>query len=99
MKLLDIVNNSSFILSRNKREVTESLESVIYKITGQYLSKSKHEKSNCAVIYKLIQKYIKRKVNKEKFVKLEREWLANEEVNIWKSLKWTGRLKTDILKD
>ena len=42
---------------------------------------------------------VKRKVNKEKFVKLEQEWLANEEVNIWKSLKWTGRLKTDILKD
>ena len=58
MKLLDIVNDSSFILSRNKREVIESLESVIYKITGQYLSKSKHEKSNCAIIYKLIQKYI-----------------------------------------
>ena len=42
-------------------------------------------------MYKLIQKYIKRKVNKMKFLKLEEVLLERQEVNLQKSLKWTDR--------
>ena len=91
MKLLDIVKDSSFIITRNRREVMNSFYFVMNKLTGQNLSKSVNEKYYCSIMYKLIQKYIKRKVNKIKFLKLEEVWLERQEVNLQKSLKWTDR--------
>ena len=64
---------------------------VMNKLTGQNLSKSVNEKDYCLIMYKLIQKYIKRKVNKMKFLKLEEVLLERQEVNLQKSLKWTDR--------
>ena len=53
----------------------ESFYSVIYMLTGQYLSKSHNNKHYCDLIYKLIKKYSKRKKNKEKFLEIEEDWL------------------------
>ena len=75
MRLYDIVKKSTFQMSRNKHDVRESFYLVISKLTGQYLSKSDNDKHYCDLVYKLIKKYMKRKVNKEKFLRMEREWL------------------------
>ena len=53
-------------------------------LTGQYVSQSNRDKKYCDLIYKLVQKYIKRKFNKDKFLKLEQAWLETQEVNVWK---------------
>ena len=82
MKLFDIVKNSHFKISKNKANVIESFYSVIYMLTGQYLSKSHDNKHYCDLIYKLIQKYSKRKKNKEKFLEIEEDLLQRQEVNL-----------------
>ena len=74
MKLYDIVKHPSFKLSRNKSEVIRSLHTVIDNITGQSLSETRNAKQYRLLIYKLVDKYNKRKVNKEKFMKLEQVW-------------------------
>ena len=82
MKLYDIVKDSTFKISRNKRDVIKCLYSVIWKLTGKYLSTTNYDKYNCDLMYKLVQKYSQRKVNKDKFLEVEQEWLHNQEVNI-----------------
>ena len=84
MKLYNIVKESSFRISRKKRDMLESFYSVIQMLTGQYFNNSNITKHHSDLLYKLINKYLKRKVNKEKFLEVEREWLERQEVNIWK---------------
>ena len=49
----------------------DSFYSVIYILSGQSLSKSDYNKHYGDLIYKLFQRYTRRKKNKE----IEKEWL------------------------
>ena len=91
MKLYDIVKQSTFKISRNQSDVIESFYSVISMLTGQYVSQSNSDKKYCDLIYKLVQKYIKRKFNKDNFLKLEQAWLETQKLNVWKLFLWMDR--------
>ena len=78
MNLFDFVKNSHFKKSRIKADVMDCFYSVIHMLTGQSLSKSDYSKHYGDLIYKLIQRYTKRKKNKE----IEEEWLQRQRVNL-----------------
>ena len=56
----------------------DSFYSVIYILTGQSLSKSDYNKHYGDLIYKLFQRYTRRKKNKD----IEEEWLQRQKVNL-----------------
>ena len=56
----------------------DSFYSVIYMLTGQSLSKSDYNKHYGDLIYKLFQRYTRRKKNKD----IEEEWLQRQKVNL-----------------
>jgi hypothetical protein len=79
--LLDLVQHNEFKFSHNYKDLTKTLQHVILLICGVSIDISK----NCPLssIAKVIQlKFKKRKVSKEKFLKLEKSWLATKYIEV-----------------
>ena len=68
---LEILQNSDFRVSSSPRDVAEKITNFLSRL-GTDVKTFK----NCPVT-KAASKYKARKVNKDRFIQLERDWLAN----------------------
>ena len=81
MLLTDIVSHKDFVLSKSVPDLRKQCENTIYVVTGISVNIGQNPSLN-RIVKSLAVKFNSKKVNKEKFLKLEQTWLASKYLKV-----------------